>query len=69
MADKKRGAFVRGREPLRTPSGWNEQEKAFVIQLDRILDDIYRHFGNLKLKDLSPELQALILGEEDGEGT
>ena len=29
------------REPLRVPSEWKQQDRAFVIQLERILDDIY----------------------------
>lgn len=39
-------SFVRGHEPLRVPQGWKDQDKALIIQLDRILDDIYRRFSN-----------------------
>ena len=32
---------VRQREPLRIPVRWTDQERAFVIQLERILDELY----------------------------
>lgn len=31
----------RQHEPLRVPEGWRDQERSLVIQLDRILDNIY----------------------------
>ena len=31
-------------EALRTPAGWRDQERAFVLQLDRVFTDIYKHF-------------------------
>lgn len=47
-----RYTHTRGHEPLRVPQGWREQERAFVIQLERILTDIYQRFGSGK-NDLS----------------
>ena len=37
---------IRQHEPLRVPAGWTDQDKALVIQLERILNDIYRLIGN-----------------------
>lgn len=45
MADDKT-SFVRKPEHLRVPQGWTAQDKALVIQLERILNDIYRLYGN-----------------------
>jgi len=47
-------------EPLRVPTGWNSESRAFVIQLERIHDDIYKHFTPLNIKDFSPELLAQL---------
>ncbi len=35
-------------ETLRVPRGWTDQDKALVIQIDHILDDIYKKLGQLK---------------------
>jgi hypothetical protein len=56
----RRYATIRGHEPLRTPSGWNDQDRSLVIQLESILDDIFSRFGRLKKKDLGEELRALL---------
>ena len=32
-------------EPLRVPAGWKDQDRALVIQIDRILDDVYKRLG------------------------
>ena len=45
-------------EVLRTPMGWTGQERDFVVQLERVHDDIYKHFGPLTITDFSPELLA-----------
>ena len=37
---------IRQHEALRVPQGWNGQDRAFVIQLERVLTDIYRLFGD-----------------------
>jgi hypothetical protein len=38
---------IRQHEPLRIPQGWDGQDRAFVIQLERVLTDLYRIFGIL----------------------
>lgn len=53
---------IRGHEPLRVPEGWNGQSRALVVQLEHVLDDIYRRFGRLRMEDLSEELRALLTG-------
>jgi hypothetical protein len=35
-------------EPLRTPEKWSGQERSLVIQLERVIDDIYRNLALLK---------------------
>lgn len=47
-------------EALRVPQGWKEQDRALIMQLERILDDLYSKFGRIRLIDLANELQALI---------
>jgi len=47
-------------EPLRVPQGWEGQNRAFVIQLERILNDIYKHFRKLRIEDFSDELIAQL---------
>lgn len=32
---------IRQHEPLRVPDGWKEQDRTFVIQLERLIDEIY----------------------------
>ena len=53
-------------EPLRVPNGWNGDEKAFVIQLERILTDIYKHFRPLQSEDFSNELLADLESRMNG---
>lgn len=47
----------RQHEPLRVPSHWKDQDRSFVLQLDRILDDIYAIIGRLeeKIRELSED--------------
>lgn len=59
MSENKR-SMIRGHEPLRVPSNWKSEDRAFVVQLERVLDDIYSRFGRIGLKDLSPEIQDKI---------
>ena len=51
---------LHGHEPLRIPAGWTGQDRSFVIQLERLLDDLYRRFGRLRMEDLSEELKTLL---------
>lgn len=37
-------------EPLRVPANWKDQDRALVIQLERILDDIYYKIGEIQKK-------------------
>ena len=45
-------------QPLRVPQGWERQEKALIVQLEEIFDDIYRRFGRLKLSDMSKDFRS-----------
>lgn len=47
MSDNKR-VTVRQHEPVRVPAGWNGQSRDLVIQINRILDDIYKRIGLLE---------------------
>lgn len=51
---------IQGHEPLRVPQGWNQQERAFVVQMEEILDDIYRRFGRLRVQDLGKDLKKIV---------
>ena len=44
----------RQHEPLRVPEGWRDQERSLVMQIDRIVDEIYALLGRLeeKVKEL-----------------
>lgn len=37
---------MRQHDPLRIPERWTGQDRSMVIQLERILDDIYAHMNN-----------------------
>lgn len=52
--------------PIRTPSGWNEQEKSTVRQIDELISDLYRRVGRVRFEDLAETLQALITGIQTG---
>jgi len=45
---------TRYNEPLRIPSNWKDQDRTLVIQLERILDDIYRK--SKKAENISNEI-------------
>ena len=34
--------------PIRKPSGWTGQEASLVMQIEQLLDDIYRQLGQIK---------------------
>jgi len=36
----------RKHEPLRVPQGWEGQNRALIVQLERVIDDIYLHMHN-----------------------
>lgn len=56
---------IQQRQPLRTPSGWSAEEKRLIIQLEDVLDDIYRRFGRLALKDLDESFRRQITDDHD----
>lgn len=37
-------------QPLRKPNGWTGQDASLIVQLERLLDDIYKKLGKLKEK-------------------
>lgn len=47
-------------EVMRTPMKWTGQERDFIVQLERVHDDIYKHFRPLTIADFSPELLAQL---------
>lgn len=51
---------IQQHEPLRVPSPWGQQERRFVVQLEEILDDLYRRFNRLRLTDFTPKVQEEI---------
>lgn len=55
-------ATYRQHEPLRTPAGWTEQERALIVQLERLLDDLYNR--RVKFIHLDDALQARITSGE-----
>ena len=48
------------------PRGWNADGQQFCEQICRVLDDIYRRYGRLRVEDLSAEARALLTGFADG---
>lgn len=52
-------------ETLRVPSGWKDQERALIMQLEHIFDDIYHHLGNIRYQDLSDDLKARLPSDEN----
>ena len=57
---QKNKSMIPQHEVLRVPNGWNHEDRGLVIQLERIHDDIYKHFLPLNIKDFSPELLAAL---------
>lgn len=49
---------IQQHQPLRTPQGWSGQEKALIVQLDEVFDDIYRRFGRLRIEDMNKEFRT-----------
>lgn len=58
-------AEIKQHERLRVPQGWQDQERALVIQLERVFDDIYKRFGRLGVEDLGERLKAYLDGMHD----
>lgn len=55
---------IQQHQPLRVPAGWGKQEKSFVVQMEEILDDIYRRFGRLRLADMGEAFRKQISDDE-----
>lgn len=53
-------------EPLRIPSGWTEQERRLVAQLEELFDDLYRRFNRIRMEDLNKSLRHMITSSSDG---
>lgn len=51
------------REPLRVPEKWQGQDRAFVIQLERLMDDIYIRLG--KMLEAETEMKKAIADLEE----
>lgn len=51
---------IQQHEALRVPHGWSGQDKALVIQLERIFTDLYKKFGRLTREDLGEALNELL---------
>ena len=51
-----------GHVPVRIPAGWTEQNRAMVIQINGLFDDLYR-----RINELQKELEKLknTEGDED----
>lgn len=50
-------------EPLRVPEKWTGQDRAFVIQLERQLEDIYNRLG--KIMETETELKKKVSAMDD----
>ena len=47
-------------EPLCAPAAWGEEGRRFVNRLTEILDDIYRRYGRLGIRDVDAAFQGTI---------
>ena len=57
----------RQHEPLRIPGNWKEQERSFLLQMERILDDIYALISKAeeRLKALEESEEETAAEEEE----
>ena len=49
---------MRKHEPLRVPEKWQGQDRQFVIQLERLMDDLYNRLG--RANDTIAEMEKTI---------
>lgn len=56
--------MARQHEALRVPERWKDQERSFVMQLDRMLDEIYAALGRIE-KQISDVKKQIA--EQEGE--
>lgn len=66
MANQKN--TIRQHEILRVPKGWENQDRALVIQLNRVLDDIYAQFNSkaFTAAAASGQTEYDLTGRRDG---
>lgn len=66
MANQKN--TIRQHEILRVPKGWENQDRALVIQLNRVLDDIYAQFNSktFTAAAASGQTEYDLTGRKDG---
>ena len=62
MADEY--STIQQHQALRVPKGWGQQEKMLIVQLEEILDDIYRRFGRLRLEDMGKAFRKQLADDE-----
>ena len=53
-------AYVKQHEVVRVPQGWTEQDKALIVQLNRIFDDIYKRYGRLGMDDIGKGVKEIL---------
>ena len=55
--------MTRQHQPLRVPNGWNNQDTALIIQIERLLDELYSITS--KLGELATEDSKGLMSAED----
>lgn len=53
------------RVPLRVPENWKGQDRAMIVQLERVLDDVYRRLGSLDRRVTTLEGEEADGGSND----
>ena len=48
MSETRKTRIVKQHEPLRVPPHWNTEDRAFVIQLNGQLDEVFATLGRLE---------------------
>ena len=57
------GKITSGHAPVRVPVGWKDQNKALVIQINSLFDDLYR-----KIAMLQNEINEMREEDDNGDG-
>ena len=57
----------RQHEPLRVPVNWTGQDRAFVVQLNNLLDEIYSLIGRLESQvgEIREDMENAVHGESE----
>jgi hypothetical protein len=45
-------------QPIRIPKGWKDQDAALVMQIDRLIEDLYQQIAQLKERIKAIEEEA-----------